>query len=144
MALIHAIANVMLTIIVPSCDVSELRYGSCRAMFQLHSKVPCSNSSNNAKATEAGFRDGASADVEGGGGGEGEGVSHSDGSLGNLKTDSDTSSSTTTKTGMRLVELNGTRGGPIDRSECEDLLRDMAKYVKGSMLALVAPDLSMV
>lgn len=75
------------------------------------------------QATEAGFRDGASADVEGGGGGEGEGVSHSDGSLGNLKTDSDTSSSTTTKTGMRLVELNGTRGGPIDRSECEDLLR---------------------
>lgn len=107
------------------------------------------------QATEAGFRDGASADVEGGGGGEGEGVSHSDGSLGNLKTDSDTSSSTTTKTGMRLVELNGTRGGPIDRSECEDLLRDTAKYVKGryitrspsmcfSMLALVAPDLSTV
>ena len=25
-------------------------------------------------------------------------------------------------TGMRLVELNGSRGGPIDRGECENLL----------------------
>lgn len=25
--------------------------------------------------------------------------------------------------GMRLVELNGSRGGPIDRGECNDLLR---------------------
>ncbi|KAF8229157.1 cysteine proteinase [Tricholoma matsutake] len=100
---------------------------------------------------EAGFRDRASRVST-----DGLGVPH-EGSL--TKTDSDTptqtSTSTSTSTGMRLVELNGTRGGPIDRGECEDLLRDTAKYVKEmyvaqspsmcfSMLALVAPDQSTV
>lgn len=68
---------------------------------------------------EAGFRDRASRVST-----DGLGVPH-EGSL--TKTDSDTptqtSTSTSTSTGMRLVELNGTRGGPIDRGECEDLLR---------------------
>jgi len=31
---------------------------------------------------------------------------------------------------MRLVELDGGRDGPIDRGECKDLLKDVAKIVK--------------
>lgn len=31
--------------------------------------------------------------------------------------------STDNTSGMRLIELDGTRGGPIDRGECKDLLR---------------------
>ncbi|OCH93699.1 cysteine proteinase [Obba rivulosa] len=30
----------------------------------------------------------------------------------------------------RLVELNGGRKGPVDRGECTDVLRDVAKYLK--------------
>jgi len=42
-----------------------------------------------------------------------------------------------TSTGMRLIELDGRREGPIDRGECKDLLADAAEfinsqYVKGS------------
>jgi len=32
---------------------------------------------------------------------------------------------------MRLIELDGRRGGPMDRGECTDLLQDVAKIVKG-------------
>ncbi|KAF9488680.1 cysteine proteinase [Pleurotus eryngii] len=52
--------------------------------------------------------------------------------------------------GMRLVELDGGRVGPIDRGPCNDLLTDVANYVKKeyitssssvqfSMLALALP-----
>ncbi|KAF9522887.1 hypothetical protein CPB83DRAFT_863841 [Crepidotus variabilis] len=36
----------------------------------------------------------------------------------------------TESTGMRLIELDGRRNGPIDRGECNDLLQDAAKFVK--------------
>jgi len=32
--------------------------------------------------------------------------------------------------GMRLVELDGRRAGPIDRGECTDLLKDTANFIK--------------
>ncbi|KAF8193749.1 peptidase C12 ubiquitin carboxyl-terminal hydrolase 1 [Pholiota molesta] len=35
-----------------------------------------------------------------------------------------------TLTGMRLIELDGRRNGPIDRGECADLLSDAAKFIK--------------
>ncbi|KAF8178061.1 hypothetical protein BJ912DRAFT_856401 [Pholiota molesta] len=35
-----------------------------------------------------------------------------------------------TLTGMRLIELDGRRNGPIDRGECTDLLSDAAKFIK--------------
>ncbi|KAJ7050502.1 peptidase C12, ubiquitin carboxyl-terminal hydrolase [Mycena amicta] len=43
--------------------------------------------------------------------------------------------------GMRVVELDGRRKGPIDRGECTDLLRDVAKiiqdiYIKGAAESL--------
>jgi len=34
-----------------------------------------------------------------------------------------------TSTGMRLIELDGRRNGPIDRGECTDLLADAAKFI---------------
>ncbi|KAF7309659.1 Ubiquitin carboxyl-terminal hydrolase [Mycena indigotica] len=55
-------------------------------------------------------------------------------------------------TGMRLVELDGRRKGPVDRGECTDFLKDVAKvvqevYIKGgpeslqfSMMSLGPPD----
>ena len=50
----------------------------------------------------------------------------------------------------RLIELDGRRGGPIDRGSCTDLLQDAAKFIKEtyvplaqslefSMLALAPP-----
>ncbi|KAF8885143.1 ubiquitin carboxyl-terminal hydrolase [Infundibulicybe gibba] len=33
-------------------------------------------------------------------------------------------------TGMRLIELDGTRGGPIDRGPCKNLLEDAAEFIK--------------
>jgi ubiquitin carboxyl-terminal hydrolase L3 len=33
-------------------------------------------------------------------------------------------------TGMRLVELDGRRGGPVDHGECRDLLKDAAHVIK--------------
>ncbi|KAJ8503186.1 hypothetical protein ONZ45_g11074 [Pleurotus djamor] len=38
-------------------------------------------------------------------------------------------------TGMRLVELDGTRIGPIDRGECNDFLKDAAKYIRENYIA---------
>jgi len=38
-------------------------------------------------------------------------------------------------TGMRLVELDGRRGGPIDHGECNDLLRDAAHVIKTQFMA---------
>jgi len=38
-------------------------------------------------------------------------------------------------TGMRLVELDGTREGPVDRGECKDLLKDVAAFVKTRYLS---------
>ena len=32
--------------------------------------------------------------------------------------------------GHRLLELNGARDGPVDRGTCENLLEDVAKFVK--------------
>ncbi len=32
--------------------------------------------------------------------------------------------------GFRLLELNGARDGPVDRGDCENLLKDVAKYVR--------------
>ncbi|KAA1470345.1 peptidase C12 ubiquitin carboxyl-terminal hydrolase 1 [Dentipellis sp. KUC8613] len=51
---------------------------------------------------------------------------------------------------MRIIELDGSRGGPIDRGHCTDLLKDVANYIKEkvipkapslefSMMALAAP-----
>jgi len=51
----------------------------------------------------------------------------------------------------RVLELDGRRAGPVDRGECTDLLRDVAKYVRSnyvvntssihfSMLALAPPE----
>jgi ubiquitin carboxyl-terminal hydrolase L3 len=57
---------------------------------------------------------GASSAQDGAGAGTGTGKTAAMGGSG---------SSTTTSTGMRLVELNGSRTGPIDRGECVDLLR---------------------
>ncbi|KAJ3539617.1 hypothetical protein NMY22_g4653 [Coprinellus aureogranulatus] len=37
-------------------------------------------------------------------------------------------------TGMRLVELDGRRAGPVDHGVCTDLLRDVAKLVKDRYL----------
>ncbi|KAF8152560.1 hypothetical protein B0H34DRAFT_663742 [Crassisporium funariophilum] len=36
----------------------------------------------------------------------------------------------TADTGMRLIELDGRRNGPIDHGECKDLLKDAANIVK--------------
>jgi ubiquitin carboxyl-terminal hydrolase L3 len=36
----------------------------------------------------------------------------------------------TPATSMRLIELDGRRAGPVDRGECKDLLKDVAKIVK--------------
>ncbi|ETW78868.1 cysteine peptidase C12, ubiquitin carboxyl-terminal hydrolase 1 [Heterobasidion irregulare TC 32-1] len=35
---------------------------------------------------------------------------------------------------MRLIELDGTRNGPIDRGTCTNLLKDAATYVKEKMI----------
>ncbi|KAI0788814.1 cysteine proteinase [Abortiporus biennis] len=54
--------------------------------------------------------------------------------------------------GMRVVELDGRRRGPVDRGQCTDFLKDVAKFVKEryvdnttsvefSMLALAPPPL---
>jgi len=34
------------------------------------------------------------------------------------------------KTGRRVVELDGVRAGPVDRGECTDLLEDVARIVR--------------
>ncbi|TFK65943.1 peptidase C12, ubiquitin carboxyl-terminal hydrolase 1 [Pluteus cervinus] len=58
-------------------------------------------------------------------------------------------------TGMRLVELDGDRNGPIDRGEITDFLKDVAKVVKEkylphsssmqfSMLALAPPEFGII
>jgi len=36
---------------------------------------------------------------------------------------------------MRLIELDGRRAGPIDKGECTDLLKDVAKIVKDTYIA---------
>lgn len=33
-------------------------------------------------------------------------------------------------TGRRVVELDGTRAGPVDRGECTDLLEDVARIIR--------------
>jgi ubiquitin carboxyl-terminal hydrolase L3 len=37
---------------------------------------------------------------------------------------------------MRLIELDGGRRGPIDRGECKDLLKDVAKIIKATYFTL--------
>jgi len=37
--------------------------------------------------------------------------------------------------GMRLIELDGRRTGPIDHGECKDLLTDVANFVKARFLS---------
>ncbi|KJA15436.1 hypothetical protein HYPSUDRAFT_172547 [Hypholoma sublateritium FD-334 SS-4] len=39
-------------------------------------------------------------------------------------------------TGMRLVELDGRRAGPLDRGECKDLLTDVAQLVKTRYMSM--------
>ncbi|KAF8970947.1 cysteine proteinase [Flammula alnicola] len=48
---------------------------------------------------------------------------------------SDKVKSDKTVSGMRLVELDGRRVGPIDRGECRDLLTDVANFVKAHYLS---------
>ncbi|KAI0819666.1 cysteine proteinase [Trametes gibbosa] len=40
--------------------------------------------------------------------------------------------------GMRLLELDGRRGGPIDRGESSEFLKDVAKFVRNSYVAYTA------
>ncbi|KIM37413.1 hypothetical protein M413DRAFT_273999 [Hebeloma cylindrosporum] len=37
--------------------------------------------------------------------------------------------------GMRLIELDGRRAGPVDQGECKDLLTDVANFVKARYLS---------
>ncbi|CDO77663.1 hypothetical protein BN946_scf184969.g14 [Trametes cinnabarina] len=43
-----------------------------------------------------------------------------------------------TEGGMRLLELDGRRVGPIDRGECKDFLKDVAKVVRNLYVAHTA------
>ncbi|KAI0331473.1 cysteine proteinase [Cubamyces sp. BRFM 1775] len=43
-----------------------------------------------------------------------------------------------TQEGMRLIELDGRRVGPIDRGQCNDFLQDVAKFVRNTYVAHTA------
>ncbi|KAF7424806.1 ubiquitinyl hydrolase 1 [Pleurotus ostreatus] len=41
----------------------------------------------------------------------------------------------TKATGMRLIELDGTRSGPLDRGPCNDFLADAARYIRENYIS---------
>ncbi|KAJ8523142.1 hypothetical protein ONZ45_g377 [Pleurotus djamor] len=42
--------------------------------------------------------------------------------------------------GMRLIELDGERVGPLDRGECKDVLRDAVRYIKENYIKFAPGD----